>query len=239
MTRQGKRPLHILGLIGRPDVKDCHDAAAALLRDGQVLVALEQERLSRRRHAFGESAAQAARSCLEEAGLTLDDVDYIAYGWLEPLQQPGSTLEPEIVTSSELTPIILPPAVVPCRHAPLICFVRHHRAHMAASFHASGFAEAAGLILDGQGEDESISLWHGSGREMSKLRGYGVKSSLGMFYEAAAFYAGLGWDAAGKLMGLASYGSPDVEIDLAIDPGSGEIRLPRQIEERRVGKECR
>ena len=229
MAGSAVRPVHILGLIGRSDSSDCHDAAAAIVRDGQVLIALEQERVSRRRHATGESAMAAAERCLADASLKLDDLDHVAYGWLESLDHPEATQHPEIIASSELNRVILPPRLLADNAAPKIHFVRHHLAHMAASFYASGFDQAAGVILDGQGENESISLYHGRGSSLTRLRSYPIECSLGMFYEAAAFYAGLGWDAAGKLMGLASFGSPSVRIDLAFDPDSGEIRLPAPI----------
>lgn len=223
------RPPTILGLLGRADVEDCHDGAAAIVCDGKILAALEQERVSGRRHAPGESAALAARVCLEQAGLGLEEIDYIAYGWQDTLDSTSLAGRPEIEAAPALLPRVLPETVLPWKEPPPLFIVRHHRAHLEASLRASGFLDAAGLILDGQGEHESISLFETRDDVPRRLRSYGIEFSLGAFYEAAAYYAGLGWDAAGKLMGLSSYGVPVQEIDLAIDPSSGDISLPPDV----------
>jgi carbamoyltransferase len=205
----------VLGLIGRPDVPDCHDAAACLVEDGRIVHALEQERVSRCKRAPGAGPAEAAQRCLRQAGRALREVDAIAYGWLEDLERPGPGPEPGIVVSSDLTSLLLPREVFAYEDPPDIFFVKHHLAHAASSFWTSGFPEAAGLVIDGQGERESISIYHATANGIRCLRTFPLECSLGLFYEAAAFYAGLGWDAAGKLMGLASYG----DADCAVDPG--------------------
>ena len=103
---------------------------------------------------------------------------------------------------------------------------------MAASYYLSGFDKAAGLILDGKGEEESISLYRAEGNDLSLLKAYGVEHSLGIFYETAAYYCGLGWDAAGKLMGLAAYGRPCYDLGFWADPRTGEMHLPAFIQSR-------
>ena len=100
--------MRILGMIGRSDEPLCHDAAAAIIEDGRVLVALEQERLSRNKHAPGEGAYDAVRSCLQQTNLALSDIDYIAYGWLEPLTRPEQAISRDIVASREGTELLLP-----------------------------------------------------------------------------------------------------------------------------------
>jgi carbamoyltransferase len=91
---------------------------------------------------------------------------------------------------------------------PPIIPVDHHLAHAAASFYASGFDEAAILVVDGQGECVSTTIAHGKGSEIHMIQSFDVTQSLGYFYEAVSLYCGLGRDSAGKLMGLAPYGQP-------------------------------
>src|SRR5512135_3869511 len=73
--------MKILGIIGRADMPLVHDGSAALVVNNEIVCALEQERLTRKRYAEGQGAADVAKACLALTGLKLSDVDYIAYGW--------------------------------------------------------------------------------------------------------------------------------------------------------------
>ena len=216
----------ILGLIGRPDHLQTHDGSAALIIDNKIVCAIEQERLTRSRYAYGQGCAAAAQMCLEEAGLQLSDVDYIAYGWLADLEY-GEKLSENISISNEVTPIVLPQAMFGYQEPPPFHFVQHHYTHAAVTYFTSGFDHAAILIIDGQGEGEAISLYHAQGNEIKLLESYPIINSLGMMYGVAGAYAGLGWlPGPGKIMGLAPFGQVRQPIDFWFDREQGKFHLP-------------
>jgi carbamoyltransferase len=197
--------VRILGLNGWPGRG--HDPAACLLVDGRLVACAEEERFVRRKHAYGAQPLHAAAFCLDRAGLTLDEVDVVAFGWDIPLlhrdrdvpwrHTPGTALE-----------ALLPAEALPRSRDPELVFVSHHLAHAASAYHLAGDARAAVLVLDGQGERESTSLGVGVDGRLRMLETWPPGWSLGYFYDAVGRYIGLGADQAGKTMGLAAYGSP-------------------------------
>lgn len=222
--------MKILGFIGRSDVPLAHDGAASLIINNKIKFALEQERLTRTRYAEGQGCFDAAKACLDSAGLHLKDIDCIAYGWLEDLKS-GTQVSDYVVASNELTPILLPPEVFGYTEPPDIHFVKHHYAHAAVTFFTSGFDSAAVLVMDGQGEGVSVSLFHAKGNTIELIETYPVDTSLGMFYGAAGARAGLGWHSGpGKLMGLAPFGQVRESIDFHFDPDTGRFTLPAFIQ---------
>ncbi|MCB0613134.1 MAG: hypothetical protein KDC75_07495 [Phaeodactylibacter sp.] len=219
----------ILGIIGRTDNPQVHDGAAALIEDGKIIYAIEQERLSRNRYALGEGASDAIRACLEHTGRRITDIDHIAYGWLPELKN-GKTISEHISLSDELTSVILPAEV---ENPPPIHFVQHHYTHAAVTYFTSGFESAAVLVVDGRGEGESISLYHAKGNNIELIESYPMIYSLGVFYSAAGACAGLGGPGAhsgpGKLMGLAPFGQLRQEIEFSFDKDTGQFYLPLSI----------
>jgi carbamoyltransferase len=224
--------MKILGLIGRSDVEECHDAAATLIDDGRIVWALEQERLSRRRHAHGEGPADAAEKCLQQMGLTIDEIDFIAYGWIDEGVSQQFGRAQHIRVSQDLAPAILPAHLLENRKSIPVHLVKHHYAHAASCFYTSGFDSAAIMVIDGQGENESVSLYHAEQADLALLESYDICYSLGLFYEAAAHYCGLGWDAGGKLMGLAAFGRPTLCFEYDFDSEIGRFTLPKLILDR-------
>lgn len=216
--------MYILGLIGRPGT-ECHDASAALFKDGKIIVAVEQERFSRRKHAKGEGPIDAALYCLRYAGISIEDVDYITYGWLENevRESNGEVLSENIIKSSILTEELLPKEVFRYREPPPIYFVKHHIAHINAAFWDSGFKDAACLIIDGQGESESITLAEIINGKINIIRQFSIPYSLGIFYDAATEYSGLGENVPGKFMGLSAYGKPYKLTSILFDDEIGEF----------------
>lgn len=213
----------VLGLIGRPDEPECHDAAACLLIDGRVVGAIEQERLSRRRHAPGEGPEPAARVLLARHGIAPAEVDAIGYAWApEPLDvaAPRDYVERECTATSAFTETILP-TLGPQLQQREIAFFDHHRCHAAHAYFLNAHPQAAILVVDGWGGDGSTSLYRAAGGELTLLERYRAHASLGVFYESAAYYAGLGWDAPGKLMGLSSYGTSSGQRFISFDPAAG------------------
>ncbi len=222
--------MKILGLIGRADVPECHDSSAALIIDGQIVCAIEQERLSRRRHAYGEGCQDAVQACLDKAGLTLADIDHIAYAWMEDLKQ-GTMVSEFVQVSSEQTETLLPKLQFGYDTAPPIHFISHHYTHAAATYFTSGLAEAAVLIIDGQGENVSTSMFHAQGKTIKQLETYPIQNSLGLMYGTASAFSGLGWGSEGKFMGLASFGQVREAFNFHFDPEAGQFSLPAAIGE--------
>ena len=157
--------MKILGFIGRSDVPLAHDGSATLVVDHKIKFALEQERLTRKRYAEGQGCLDVTKACLDSAGLKLSDLDYIAYGWLEDLKS-GTQVSDYVVSSNELTPTLLLPEQFGYTEPPDIYFVKHHYAHAAGTFFTSGFDSAAVLVMDGQGEGVSVSLFHAQGNHI-------------------------------------------------------------------------
>ncbi|TXJ77459.1 hypothetical protein E2C11_18545 [Streptomyces lavendulae] len=207
--------MRVLGVNGWPGAS--HDGAACLVVDGEVVALAEEERFTRNKHAYGEAPLNAAAHCLAEHGLTLDDIDIVAHGWDLPKLFRDRDLD-WFATDADALEHLLPKALFPRTRDPRLTFVDHHIAHAASAYHLSGRDRGAILVLDGQGEDVSTTLAVGIDGEIKTLRAYTPGWSLGYFYAAVCEYAGLGADAAGKMMGLASYGTPqDLTFGGALD----------------------
>jgi carbamoyltransferase len=191
-----------------------HDPAACLVDEhGHVLAAIEEERLNRVRHSAGVKAPQlAVARCLETAGIEAADVDVVAVGWDEPRMSARQGAPWHFDSPRHL----LGQLGFYGRRLPDMQFVAHHQAHAACAFHASPYDQAAVLVVDGNGEDECISIYRGRrGEPLVRLERWPQVFSLGHLYEAASLWLGLGRRGAGKTMGLAAYGA-DQDVP---DPG--------------------
>ncbi|MFJ7773174.1 carbamoyltransferase [Streptomyces sp. NPDC097107] len=207
--------MRVLGVNGWPGAS--HDGAACLVVDGEVVALAEEERFTRNKHAYGEAPLNAAAHCLAEGGCTLDDIDVVAHGWDLPRLFGDRGLD-WFADDADALEHLLPKALFPRSRDPRLTFVNHHVAHAASAYHLSGRDRGAILVLDGQGEDVSTTLAVGIDGEIKTLRSQTPGWSLGYFYAAVCEYAGLGADAAGKMMGLASYGTPqDLTFGGALD----------------------
>lgn len=205
-----------------------HDSAAALVRDGEIVAAAQEERFSRRKH-DQSLPLKAARYCLQEAGVDLDQVDYVGF-YEKPLLTFNRLLEtylafaPRGFTSfAKAIPIWMKEKIlqkslihdglnglgagaVPDRK---IVFGYHHHSHAASAFFPSPFEEAAILVVDGVGEWATTSLGHGKGTSIELLDEIRFPHSLGMLYSAFTYYLGFAVnDGEYKMMGLAPYGEP-------------------------------
>lgn len=219
----------ILGVNAPPT--GWHDAAACLVaHDGTLLAFCEEERLSRRKHAERSGPRLAVRYCLEQAGAQLGDVELVVTGWLMP--QAARLYGHE--WALEGTPRWLSEQLGwPCsaRDMPEVRFVSHHLAHATIAFHASDFERAAVLVVDGNGDDESISIYRADrDRGLVRVRVWPRSHSLGYLYDAACRVAGFGPLQAGKLMGLSAYGRAAAVTPWDLLP-DGEPRAPRDVDE--------
>lgn len=224
--------MKVLGLMGWPGANWSHDGSAAVIVDNQIACAIEQERITRQRYANAQGCADAAMACLNQVGLALRDIDHIAYGWLGDASR-GTSVGENIVVSQDLTTALLPPERFGYADPPAIHGVRHHFTHAAASYLTSGFKSAAVLVIDGQGEGESISLYHATSESSIKLiETYPIDCSLGIFYTAAGMHAGFGvLSGPGKLMGLSPFGKVRAEVALSFDAEAGRFTLPESVRE--------
>lgn len=198
-----------------------HDSAAALLHNGRLVAAVEQERFSRRKRALDQPPVEALRWCLDHAGIALGELAAIGLG--SDLDALGRWLGLTPAQRRAELPLddpdrLLPAAVFGKGPRPPLVPVRHHLAHAASAFWPSFFNEAAVLVIDNRGEDCATTLGHATTAGIVVLQTYSVEHSLGLYYRIATQYAGLYSKdgTAGKLMGLAPYGRP--RYDAALRP---------------------
>ncbi len=215
--------VHVLGISAY-----YHDSAAAVLCDGQIVAAAQEERFTRKKH---DSAfpAEAVKFCLDYAGCGVGDLAAISF-FDKPLLKFERLLEtyfafaPRGVTSfftampvwireklflkkilrDELSVI----AGHPCDKVPLL-FPEHHLSHAASAFYPSPFEEAAILTVDGVGEWATASLGHGTNAGITRLKELHFPHSIGLLYSAFTYFLGFRVNSGEyKLMGLAPYGDP-------------------------------
>lgn len=200
-----------------------HDSAAALIVDGQIVAAAQEERFTRRKHdaSFPENAIAY---CLSEAGLAPEDLDYVGF-YDKPLVKFERLLETYLAFSpaglkSWLT--LLPNWLKTRLHLPRvikkgldgkyrrrIVFPEHHESHAASAFFPSPFAEAAILTVDGVGEWATASYGTGRDNRIELTHEMHYPHSLGLLYTAFTYYCGFRINSGEyKLMGLAPYGEP-------------------------------
>ncbi|CNG28069.1 transferase [Mycobacterium tuberculosis] len=198
-----------------------HDPAAALVAEGRVVAAAEEERFSRRKHgkrpvAFAgwELPEQAARWCLAEAGLEPGDLDAVAYSYDPALVEPGldghdRQWERLRTLYAERAPNFLATAL-PGLDPGIVRFVPHHVAHAAsAALAAPAPGDGDVLVLDGRGESHSHLAGTYAGGVLTPLRAQRLPHSLGLMYEDVTEHLGfLRSSDEYKVMALASYGEP-------------------------------
>jgi carbamoyltransferase len=212
--------LWILGLNGPPI--GWHDASACLVDgDGQVVAMAEEERFTRVKHALRTYPRNAARFCLDWAGIEPHDLDVVAIGWDLPklYSRFGGVWDftaPRRFLSERLG------WTFPGRGGPEFVCVPHHRAHALSAFYASGFESAAVVVNDGTGEDESISIYEARfGAPLVRREVWPRSHSLGFMYDAACQAIGLTFLEAGKTMGLAAYGKAKSSTPWRLMEGDG------------------
>jgi carbamoyltransferase len=150
---------------------------------------------------------------LAAGGVTLDDVDAVAWGW-DPARQPDA---PEPAGTAERLALLLPADLLPRRRQPPLRPVAHHRAHAAGAWLTSGFDDTAVLVVDGSGERESVSAWHAYGGDLVELWSLPLAASLGFFYTAVTGYLGMALFDEGKTMGLSGWGEPCWDLPSPLD----------------------
>ncbi len=230
-----------------------HDSAAALLKDGELVAAAQEERFSRKKH-DARFPGNAIRYCLETENLRLTELDrivfydkpllkferlletYLSFApsgfrsfvaampiWLKEKLYLKTVLKNELAQLADCKPKDLPP----------LLFAEHHQSHAASAFFFSPFERAAVLCLDGVGEWATTSTWLGSGSDVEPLWEIDFPHSLGLLYSAFTYFTGFKVNSGEyKLMGLAPYGEPkyaDLILDKLLDlKDDGTFRLDMQ-----------
>jgi carbamoyltransferase len=206
-----------------------HDSAAAIIQNGEIIAAAQEERFTRKKHDEG-FPTKAVEYCLQESGLSLSQLDAIVF-YDKPLLKFERLLETYYAFSpkglrSFLTaiPVWLKEKMFLKRmlydelfkigdfdkKKVKLLFPEHHLSHAASAFYPSPFDDAAVLTIDGVGEWATASICHGVGKKFSILRELKFPHSLGLFYSAITYFAGFKVNSGEyKLMGLAPYGDPN------------------------------
>ena len=213
-----------------------HDSACCLLRDGKLVAAAQEERFTRLKHDPAVPKA-AFRYCLAEAGLTIADIDAVAY-YEDPVKKLDRQLWmglPEVPSTNPQALFRLD-AMRPERELREIlgfegdiAFVDHHEAHAASAYYFSGFSESAILTVDAVGEWATTTYGRAVGARLDLLEEVSFPDSIGLLYSALTAYLGFDVnDAEYKVMGLAPYGEPTMldQIRSLITSGEGgQFRL--------------
>ncbi|MBN8521704.1 MAG: carbamoyltransferase [Alphaproteobacteria bacterium] len=212
-----------------------HDSAAALVRDGVIVSAAQEERFTRKKH-DANFPEQAIRFCLEQAGLTLDQVDHIVFfekplvkferlletylafaprGFMSfkkaiPLWLKEKLFQKKLLTDSLAEMIETKPSkALKSAITKKLLFSEHHQSHAASAFFPSPFEKALVLTMDGVGEWASTSVGIGDGNTLTIQKEIHFPHSLGLLYSAFTYYTGFKVNSGEyKVMGLAPYGEP-------------------------------
>jgi carbamoyltransferase len=226
-----------------------HDSAAAILRDGVVVAAAQEERFTRKKH-DASFPHEAIRSCLESTGTRPADIDLVAF-YDKPFLKFDRLVETYLAFAPrgfasfrEALPVWVKDKLFQKRSivkelaqlddgpdwGKKLIFSEHHLSHAASAFYPSPFEHAAVLTLDGVGEWTTSSLALGNGRDLKVMREIQFPHSLGLLYSAFTYYTGFKVNSGEyKVMGLAPYGSPrfvDVIKENLIDiKDDGSFRL--------------
>lgn len=214
-----------------------HDSAAALIKDGEIIAAAQEERFTRKKH-DASFPAEAISYCLAEAGISLSDVDHVVF-YDKPLIKFERLLETyfayaprgfrsfvaaipiwlkeKLYLKTTLKRSLSALADIPQDKLPMLMFTEHHQSHAASAFFPSPYETSAVLCLDGVGEWATSSVWLGDGNDLTPQWEIDFPHSLGLLYSAFTYYTGFKVNSGEyKLMGLAPYGEPKY-VDLIFD----------------------
>src|SRR6476661_6949611 len=205
-----------------------HDSAAALVEDGRIVAAAQEERFSRKKYDAG-FPAHAIRYCLDAAKIDLDGIDHVVF-FEKPLVKFERLLETYLANAPRgfasfrmAMPLwikeklfqkpnlekALKQFAPSGKVAGKLLFAEHHQSHAASAFFPSPFHEAVVLTMDGVGEWATTSVWHGRDNRIENVKEIHFPHSLGLLYSAFTYYTGFKVNSGEyKVMGLAPYGTP-------------------------------
>jgi carbamoyltransferase len=191
-----------------------HDSAAALVVDGEVVAAVAQERISRRKHT-GEFPRGAIESCLEQAGMRASEVDavvhsfdYQPYRTMYALDPISSECYREVLSREAFVKHVQTalPELPPER----VGHLDHHLAHAASAYYTSGWEECLVAVIDGMGEAHGATVYRAAKGQLEPVHRISAADSIGIFYSVVTLHLGFDFNSDEyKIMGLAPYGDPE------------------------------
>ncbi|HVH67578.1 MAG TPA: carbamoyltransferase C-terminal domain-containing protein [Gemmatimonadales bacterium] len=190
-----------------------HDSAAVLVADGNIVAAVAEERINRKKHT-GDFPAGAIRYCLREAGVALEEIDELAHGFDYAPYRTVYALDPvarelyrEVYSREALLELVR--RDLPGFPGERVQTVNHHLAHAASAAFTSGWDECLVVVIDGTGEAHSASVYHARGTQLDRLFQISALDSIGILYSLITLHLGFDFNADEyKIMGLAPYGDP-------------------------------
>jgi carbamoyltransferase len=242
LRRQEQRGCGAMITLG-VNYSQMHDSSACIVRDGELLFAVAEERLSRLKHdaRFPQLAIQA---CLGFAQIGADQLDEVCFGW--PTAGPAYRHDLKLYALGQWPATYLNTLNSTRYFASMwhqqagakrfwerygkvharMRFVDHHLAHAISAYAYSGFDDSAIVIMDGRGAWEATSIWHGKDGRIEHVTTIPYPNSVGLFYSEFTEYLGFQRNSdEWKVMGLAPYGKPGVKLDAFIDPDSEPYRV--------------
>ncbi|MFY9729535.1 MAG: carbamoyltransferase [Candidatus Acidiferrales bacterium] len=225
---------------------EMHDSAACIARDGHILFAVAEERLSRLKH-DARFPSLSIEACLAAGGLRADQLDFVCFGWPPAIEAMKHDLK------------CMATGALPFNYVDLVStvrrnlnhtrkqngrkqflarfptkaqfrFVEHHLAHAISAYSFSGFDDAAVLVLDGRGAWEASSLWHGHDGRLEHVWTIPWPNSLGLFYAQFTQYLGFQpYSDEWKVMGLAPYGEPGINLREFIIPDDNPYKVSTRL----------
>jgi carbamoyltransferase len=225
---------------------EMHDSAACIARDGHILFAVAEERISRLKH-DARFPSLSIEACLAAAGIRADQLDFVCFGWPPAIEAMKHDLKCMATGSLPLNYIDLVSTVrrnlnhtrkqngkkqflarFPTKAQ--FRFVEHHLAHAISAYSFSGFDDAAVLVLDGRGAWEASSLWHGRDGHLEHVWTIPWPNSLGLFYAQFTQYLGFQpYSDEWKVMGLAPYGEPGINLRDFIIPDDNPYKVSTRL----------
>lgn len=208
--------MYVLGINGGLRL-GYQDVSAVLMKDGGVVAAIEEERLTRVKHAPGKLSEKSILEVLRIAGISFDKVDVVAtHGatWNDGFEE---ALQGYLKSRFGSVPKIR-------RH-------HHHDCHAASAFYASGFESALTITADGSGDGSAMRIYDCEGGKMTLLADFKRPDSLGIFYSIMTQYCGFVRDSDEyKLMGLAPYGNPEkYDLSSILSSNEGKYKLDEAV----------
>ena len=216
--------MRVLGISGAPELihenlynfpkRHFHDSASVLVEDGEVIFAIEEERLNRIKHT-NRFPGESLRLCLKSSGIQLEEVDLIAY-YLS--KESIETLAKQLFLDNAPVPAIDPTIFLQQVfyrglnseiNPDKFCFVLHNHAHAMSTLALSGFERSLVTIFDGAGDHSSGMVFQGEGTMLKQIADIPTSKSLGYFYHDIIAFLGYSRFDEYKVMGLAPYGNPE------------------------------
>lgn len=222
-----------------------HEPSAALVRDGKLLAAVEEERFVRDKHAISKAPYFSIRYCLEKGGIKINDIDIIAFSFSPSHGLKRLFKNPFKLVKNKEKLFRFKAMDAGIKHLKRkfgyrnkIVYIEHHIAHAASAYFCSGFNKASILSIDGMGEHTSTLCGYGDKNGITILKEFDEPHSLGLFYEAFTELCGFDFLGAGKTMGLAPYGKPKYNFNNLIDINQNgyEIKSDAIYDKRKLSK---